>query len=155
MTSNLLNCPKYACKVGRSLHFSDSIDVGTGCFCLQSSLLYLLPHCSFVPLCLKARISHNCRRMCTPSRTQAHTHGHICAHTLSPAQMSANISHSPPQNVSALDKARLPSWFCPPVSLAFCLRASHLNLLSLPDISHARGSQDKLNISEVCHQRLG
>lgn len=102
------------------------------------------PSLLFLSLCFQA----SCLCMCTPTRTQAHTR----AHTRPSTNVSQYLTFST-QKCQCLGQS-LSAFLVSPTSLAVCLCAFHLNLLSLPDISHARGSQDKLNISKVCHKRL-
>lgn len=84
--------------------------------------------------------------------THKDTRTHTCAHTRPTRNVSQYFTFSS-LKCQCLGQS-LSAFLVSPTSLAFCLCASHLNLLSLPDISHARGSQDKLNISKVCHKRL-
>lgn len=136
MASKLLNCPVHVRKVGRWLHLSDSRMFMPQIVCHIFSLLALSS--SLLPgLCL----------------TQLSSHAHKDTHTL-PEHKCQPIFHI------LFPKMSLP-WtkrVCLPSLLAVCPLASHLNLLSLPDISHApgvTGQTHRLNIPKVCHARLG
>lgn len=99
---------------------SDSMNVFWCIFSLDA-----LRHCS------QACVSHNCLHMHTPTRTHAYT---LPLHKCQP------IFHIlfPKMSVPWTKLVRRAA------SLAVCLPASHLQLLSPPDISHARGHRTNM-----------
>lgn len=131
MASKLLNCPVRVHKVGRRLHLSDS----------RMFMPYLLPPRSFF-LSAPRLVSNTTVFACT----------HKDTHTPL-AQMSANISHSLPQNVSALDKACLPS--CLAGCLPACVPPTSVVTAWHFTCSGVTGQTYRWNIPKACHGRLG